>query len=263
MHGTRVWFHGFEAQDSTCHGAPTEFQAPRAGAPQQDKSPWWEACTSWLEKARTATKTQCIQINRYICFKRLREFWLLPSLCSTWGSSSKTLGIPVSELLPNWVLLLKPWVQQPPSPIYVSRSMVLMGWKGDRFWACALEMSRYSAYRHTHTHSEAKLKHKVKHTLEELMLKLKFQYFGQLTQKADPLEKTLMLGKIEGRRRRGWQRMRWLDGITGHESERTPEDSGGQGSLACCSPWGCKEADTTVTEQHDTLPMFRLTVEIF
>ena len=45
-------------------------------------------------------------------------------------------------------------------------------------------------------------------------MKLKFQYFGHLTQKADSLEKTLMLGKIEGRRRRGRQRMRWLDGIT-------------------------------------------------
>ena len=47
-----------------------------------------------------------------------------------------------------------------------------------------------------------------------LMLKLKFQYFGHLMQRADSLEKTLMLGKIEGRRRRGRQRMRWLDGIT-------------------------------------------------
>ena len=50
--------------------------------------------------------------------------------------------------------------------------------------------------------------------LEGLMLKLKLQYFGHLMQRADSLEKTLMLGKIEGRRRRGWQRMRWLDGIT-------------------------------------------------
>ena len=47
------------------------------------------------------------------------------------------------------------------------------------------------------------------------MLKLKFQYFGHLMQRADSLEKTLMLGKIEGRRRRGRQRMGWLDGITG------------------------------------------------
>ena len=51
-------------------------------------------------------------------------------------------------------------------------------------------------------------------SLEGLMLKLKLQYFGYLMQRADSLEKTLMLGKIEGRKRRGRQRMRWLDGIT-------------------------------------------------
>ena len=51
-------------------------------------------------------------------------------------------------------------------------------------------------------------------SLEGLMLKLKLQYFGHLIQRADSFEKTLMLGKIEGRRRRGQQRMRWLDGIT-------------------------------------------------
>ena len=51
-------------------------------------------------------------------------------------------------------------------------------------------------------------------SLEGLMLKLKLQYFGHLMQRSDSLEKTLMLGKIEGRRRRGQQRMRWLDGIT-------------------------------------------------
>ena len=50
--------------------------------------------------------------------------------------------------------------------------------------------------------------------MEGLMLKLKLQYFGQLMQRADTLDKTLMLGKIEGGRRRGQQRMRWLDGIT-------------------------------------------------
>ena len=52
------------------------------------------------------------------------------------------------------------------------------------------------------------------YSLERLMLKLKLQYFGHLMRRADSLEKTLMLGKIEGRRRRGWQRMKWLDGIT-------------------------------------------------
>ena len=52
-------------------------------------------------------------------------------------------------------------------------------------------------------------------SLEGLMLRLKLQYFGHLMRRVDSLEKTLMLGKIEGGRRRGWQRMRWLDGITG------------------------------------------------
>ena len=66
-------------------------------------------------------------------------------------------------------------------------------------------------------------------------------------QKADSLEKTLMLGKTEGMRRRGSQKIRWLDGITdnGHEFEQALGDGEGQGSLACCSPWGGKELDTT------------------
>ena len=55
---------------------------------------------------------------------------------------------------------------------------------------------------------------KPEYLLERLMLKLKLQYFGHLMQRTDSLEKTLMLGKIEGKRRRGWQRMRWLDGTT-------------------------------------------------
>ena len=54
----------------------------------------------------------------------------------------------------------------------------------------------------------------LEYSLEGLMLKLKLQYFGHLMQRIDSFEKTLMLGKIEGRRRRGWQRMRWLDGVT-------------------------------------------------
>ena len=68
------------------------------------------------------------------------------------------------------------------------------------------------------------------------------QSFGHLMRRADSFEKTLMLGKIEGGRRRGRQRMRWLDGITnsGHEFEQTLGDSEGQGSLARCSPWVAK-----------------------
>ena len=80
------------------------------------------------------------------------------------------------------------------------------------------------------------------------MLKLKLQYFGHLMQRAESLEKTLMLGKIEGRRR-GDQRMRWLDGITNSvdkfELEQASGNGEGQGGLACCSPWGCKDLDPT------------------
>ena len=82
------------------------------------------------------------------------------------------------------------------------------------------------------------------YSLEGLGLKL--QYFGHLMQRANSLEKTLMLGKIKDKRRRGWQRMRWLDGITNrHEFEQAPGDAEGQRSLVCCSPWGCKESDMT------------------
>ena len=77
------------------------------------------------------------------------------------------------------------------------------------------------------------------------MLKLKLRYFGHLMRRADSLEKTLTLGKIEGRRRRGRQRMRWLDGVTDSMdmSEQALGDDEGQGSLVCCSPWGHKVSD--------------------
>ena len=79
------------------------------------------------------------------------------------------------------------------------------------------------------------------------MLKLKLQSFGHLMRRTDSLEKTLMLGKTEGRGRRettedkmvGWHQ------LNGHESEQAQVAGEGQGSLACCSPWGCKELDVT------------------
>ena len=89
--------------------------------------------------------------------------------------------------------------------------------------------------------------------LEGLMLKLKLQYFGHLTQRVKSLEKTLILGKTECKRRRGRQRMRWLDSITDSmdmEFEQTPENSEGQGSLACCSPWDCRVRHNFATEQQ-------------
>ena len=85
-------------------------------------------------------------------------------------------------------------------------------------------------------------------SLEGLMLRLKLQYSGHLMQRTDSLEKTLMLGVIGGRRRRGQQRMRWLDGITNWMDMRLGELwklGDGQGGLACCDSWGRKESDTT------------------
>ena len=82
-------------------------------------------------------------------------------------------------------------------------------------------------------------------SLEGLMLKLKLQYFGHLMRRADSFEKTLMLGKIEDRKRRGRQRIRWHHLLDGHGFGWTPGVGDGQGGLACCSSWGHKESDTT------------------
>ena len=84
-------------------------------------------------------------------------------------------------------------------------------------------------------------------SLVGLILNLQLQYFGPLMWGVDSFDKILMLGKIEGRRRRGQQRMRWLDGMTDSMDGfgRTPGVGDGQGGLACCGSWGHKESDTT------------------
>ena len=84
-------------------------------------------------------------------------------------------------------------------------------------------------------------------SLEGMMLKLKLQSFGHLMRRVDSLEKTLMLGGIGGRQRRGRQRMRWLDGITDLMGVSLSELRGLEfwEGLACCNSWGRKELDTT------------------
>ena len=83
------------------------------------------------------------------------------------------------------------------------------------------------------------------YSLEGLMLKMKLQYFGHLMWRTDSLENTLMLGKIEGRKRMRWQdeTAGWHHWLNGHESEQTLGES--DGSLVCCSPWGPEESDRT------------------
>ena len=84
------------------------------------------------------------------------------------------------------------------------------------------------------------------YSLEGLILKLKLQNFGHLMQIANWLEKTLMLGKVEGRRGRRWQAKMsgWHHQLNGHEFEQPLGYGEGQGCLACCSPWVHKELDT-------------------
>ena len=86
------------------------------------------------------------------------------------------------------------------------------------------------------------------YSLEGLMLKLKLQYFGYLMRRADSLEKTLMLGKTEGRRTGSVtedEMVGWHHWLNGYEFEQTLGVGKGQGSLACCIPWGHKELDMT------------------
>ena len=83
------------------------------------------------------------------------------------------------------------------------------------------------------------------YSLEGLMLKLKVQYVGHLMQRADSLEKTLILGKIEGRRKRGRQRMRWLDGITNSVDMKLSKLQETVKDGECYSPWCHKTVNTT------------------
>jgi len=97
------------------------------------------------------------------------------------------------------------------------------------------------------------------------MLKLKLQYTGHLTWRADSLEKTLMLGKMEGRRRRGWENdmVGWHHQLYGHEFEQALGDSEGQGSLVCYCLWGHKESDTTEWLNNNKLYSYHCSLRTF
>ena len=111
------------------------------------------------------------------------------------------------------------------------------------FWTVVLEKTLESPWTARRSNQSILKETSPGCSVEGLMLKLKLQYFGHLMWRADSFEKTWMPGKIKGRRRRGQQRMRWLDGITNSVdmSEYTLGVGDAQGSLVCCIPWGHEE----------------------
>ena len=110
------------------------------------------------------------------------------------------------------------------------------------FWAVVLETTLESPSTARRSNKSVLNEISPVYSLEVLMMNLNLWYFGHLMKRTDSLEKTLMLGKIEGRRRRGRLRMMigWHHRLDGHEFEQALGVVDGQGSLACCSPWGAK-----------------------
>ena len=124
-------------------------------------------------------------------------------------------------------------------------SWALKNW---RFWTVVLEKTLESALGFKEIQPVHSKEISPGCKLEVLMLKLKLQYFGHLMWRVESLEKTLMLGGIGGRRRRGMtedEMAGWHHQLDGLESEWTPGVGDGQGGLACCDSWSRKESDTT------------------
>ena len=121
------------------------------------------------------------------------------------------------------------------------------GWtlKNWCFWTVVLEKTLESPLDYKEINQSILKQIHPEYSLKGLMLKL--PCFGRLMWRTESLEKTLMLGNIKGRKRRGWHWMRWLNGMTDSmDIEQVPIDGEGQGSLVCCSPQAHKELDTTV-----------------
>ena len=125
------------------------------------------------------------------------------------------------------------------------------GWapKNWCFWTVVLEKTLESTWIARRSNQKTLKENNLEYSLEGLMLRLKIQFLGHIMWRADSLEKTLMQRKIEGKRRRRWQKMIWLDSINHWlhvpKSEQNLGYSAGKRSLACCSPWGHKESDRT------------------
>ena len=100
---------------------------------------------------------------------------------------------------------------------------------------------------------QSNLKEIIEYSLEGLMLKLQLQYFGHLMRRVESLERALILGKTEGKKRKEQQRIRWFGWhhrLNGHESEQAPGGSEEQGGLACCSLWSQRVRHNLATEQQ-------------
>ena len=219
---------------------------------------------------------------------------IFASAWTSWVTLSELLHLLItmiasaSEYLALWIFYLKtlaPWTKSynnhreyikkqrhyfankgPSSQSYgFSNSHVLMweldhkeSWSGAFEWWCWRRLSRvpWTARRS----NQSVLKEiSPEYSLEGLMLKLKLQYFGHLMQRTDSLEKTLMLGKIEDKEKGTTEdeMVGWHHRLDGHEFEQAPGAGDRQGSLECCSPWGCKVVHDWATEMNWTWNDFR------
>ena len=139
-------------------------------------------------------------------------------------------------------------------------------WAPKMFWTVGLEKTLERPLNCKKIKSVNSKGNSPEYSLEDLILKLKLQYFGHLMWRTESLEKTLMLGKTEGRKRRGWQKMRWLDGITDSMDVNwgSPRRWWWTRKPGCFSPWGRKQLDmaewlnTQVTNYPEFLEMRKL-----